>query len=184
MKPTAAYINNCYTTGVVGYEGVKHIENDNWDQILNQAIEMKGFKDQQHCQEVAKQINQSEITSTVGFNHRVFDSLTSTLLPMIQSGKIKGFRFVGGCDGVDKKRNVFTNAAESAPEGWIVLTGACGRFKVNTLKLGDIDGIPRLLDVGQCNDVYSAIIILVKLAEALKCTVNELPLELFVSWYE
>jgi hydroxylamine reductase len=78
----------------------------------------------------------------------VFDSLSETLLKMIKSGRIKGFRFVGGCDGVNKSRNLFTNAAESAPEGWIVLTGACGRFKVNTLKLGDIDGVPRLLDVG------------------------------------
>lgn len=120
----------------------------------------------------------------MGFNHRVFDSLATTLLGMITAGKIKGFRFIGGCDGVSSSRNVFTKLAEECPKDKIVLTGACGRFKVNGVEMGNIDGIPRLLDVGQCNDIYSAIIILVKLAGALGCSVNELPIELFVSWYE
>ena len=103
---------------------------------------------------------------------------------MIKAGKITGFRFIGGCDGVNAHRNVFTKLAEQCPKDKIVLTAACGRYKVNQSELGDIDGIPRLLDIGQCNDVYSAIIILVQLAEALGCGVNDLPLELFISWYE
>lgn len=120
----------------------------------------------------------------VGFNHRVFDDVAGTLLQMIKDGKIKGFRFIGGCDGCNSKRNIFTQLAESCPKDKIVLTGACGRFKVNSIEMGDIEGIPRLLDVGQCNDIYSAIIILVKLASVLGCSVNDLPIELFVSWYE
>jgi hydroxylamine reductase (hybrid-cluster protein) len=93
---------------VVGYDGVKHIKNDDWDAMLQQSIEMKGFVDEKHCLEIENKIHQKEITSTVGFNHRVFDSLSDTLLGMIKSEKIKGFRFVGGCDGVNKSRNLFT----------------------------------------------------------------------------
>jgi hydroxylamine reductase len=184
MKPRVSYVERCYTTGAVGYENVKFIKNDDWDVLIKVALELKGFKDEAHCKQITDQIKNTKITGVVGFNHRVFDSLAPTLLSMIKDGKIKGFRFVGGCDGVNKHRNVFTEAAENAPNGWIVLTGACGRFKVNRSELGSIDGVPRLLDVGQCNDVFSAIMILVKLSTALGCGVNDLPLELFVSWYE
>ncbi|CAL6004607.1 Hybrid_cluster protein 2 [Hexamita inflata] len=183
MKPKSTYIDKCFTTGAVGYEGVKHIKNDDWSEIIEAAMNAEGFRDQQHCDQVENSIK-SKVTGVVGFNHRVFDDVAGTLLQMIKDGKIKGFRFIGGCDGCNSKRNIFTQLAETCPKDKIVLTGACGRFKVNSIEMGDIEGIPRLLDVGQCNDIYSAIIILVKLASVLGCSVNDLPIELFVSWYE
>lgn len=160
MKPRASYIDRCFGTGVVGYEGVKHVENDDWSPLIEMAKNMSGFQSESQCREI-ESVLKNKVTGVVGFNHRVFKSLAPTLLDMIKAKKITGFRFIGGCDGVSARRNVFTKLAESCPKDKIVLTAACGRFKLNQSELGDIDGIPRLLDIGQCNDVYSAVIILV-----------------------
>lgn len=130
MKPKQSYIHKCFTTSMVGYDGVRHIERDCWDELLEAADALKGFESDEHCRRVEAAIGQ-EYHGSVGFNYRTFDKMSSELLNLIKDKKIKGFKFVGGCDGFNVTRNYFTNVAENCPKDWIVLTGACGRFKVN-----------------------------------------------------
>jgi hydroxylamine reductase len=120
----------------------------------------------------------------VGFGHNTVLSIADQVINAVKSGTIKHFFLIGGCDGAKPGRNYYTELAEKVPDNAIVLTLACGKFRFNTLDFGEIGGIPRLLDCGQCNDAYSAIVIATELAKAFECNVNELPLSIILSWYE
>lgn len=123
-------------------------------------------------------------TVTTGFAHNAVLEHAEKIIELVKSGKIKHFFLIGGCDGASPSRSYYTDFAKLTPPDTIILTLACGKYRLNDLDLGDIDGIPRILDCGQCNDAYSAIKIALALAEAFNCTVNDLPLTLVLSWYE
>lgn len=178
MRPRDSYKDRIYSTNVVGWEGVKHIgkkENGDKDfsEIIQQAIELGGFKEDVEPHEIL-----------VGFGHHATLSYADKIVEAVKSGKVRHFFLIGGCDGARPGRNYYTEFAEKVPKDCIIMTLACGKYRFNKLEFGDIDGLPRLLDIGQCNDVYSAICIAVALADAFDTDVNGLPLSLIVSWYE
>ena len=151
---------------------VKHIEGWDFSAVINKALECPGLPDAPG-QEIL-----------VGFAHNAVLGVADKVIAAVKAGQIRHFFLVGGCDGAKSGRNYYTEFAEQAPKDTIILTLACGKYRFNKLEFGDIGGIPRLLDVGQCNDAYSAIQIAVALANAFECGVNDLPLSLILSWYE
>lgn len=178
MRPRESYKDRIYSTNVVGWEGVKHIgkkENGDKDfsEIIQQAIELGGFPENQEPQEIL-----------VGFGHHAALSYAGEIVEAVKAGKIRHFFLIGGCDGARPGRNYYTEFAKMVPEDCMILTLACGKYRFNKLDFGEVAGLPRLLDVGQCNDVYSAIRIATALADAFDTDVNGLPLSLIVSWYE
>lgn len=178
MRPRESYKDRIYSTNVVGWEGVKHIgkkENGEKDfsEIIQQAIELGGFPEDQETQEIL-----------VGFGHHATLSYAEKIVEAVKAGKIRHFFLIGGCDGARPGRNYYTEFAKLVPEDCMILTLACGKYRFNKLEFGEVAGLPRLLDVGQCNDVYSAIRIATALADAFDTDVNGLPLSLIVSWYE
>ncbi|MCJ7760169.1 hydroxylamine reductase, partial [Candidatus Bathyarchaeota archaeon] len=173
QQPQPAYTENIFTSGVVGWPGVKHIENKDFTPVIEKALEMPGFTG-----------DTDKGTVTVGFGHSAVMSVAGKIIDLVKSGKIRHFFLVGGCDGAKPSRNYYTEFVEKVPSDCVVLTLACGRFKFFDKQLGDIEGIPRLIDVGQCNDAYSAIQIALALSKAFGVGVNELPLSLVLSWYE
>ncbi|GCA63725.1 dydroxylamine reductase, partial [Kipferlia bialata] len=178
QMPKPSYIERVFTTGRVAFPECQHLEYGQWTPLIESALACKGF-DEVDCESYPDE------SLLVGAHHNVVLGLAGKLLELVGEGKLKHFWFIGGCDGAKSGRNYFSKLADAVPDDHIILTGACGRYRINRIKdYGDIDGIPRLLDVGQCNDVYSAIKIAVGLAGALDCGINELPLSLVVSWYE
>lgn len=178
MTPQVSYADRIYTTSVVGHEGLIHIEKDSsgkkdFKPIIKKALELGGFEKD----EIEKEI-------TVGFGHKEVLSHAEDIIRLVKEGKIKRFFLIGGCDGARPGRNYYTEFARTLPKDCIILTLACGKYRFNDLEFGDIEGIPRLLDVGQCNDAYSAVVIARALAEAFGCGINELPLSFIISWYE
>ena len=173
QKPVETYKDNIFTSGTVGWPGVTHIEDRNFSPVIEKAIEMPGFKEDTEGKEV-----------NVGFARDTVISLAGKIIEAVKSGKIRHFFLVGGCDGAKPGRSYYTEFVEKVPEDCVVLTLACGKFRFFDKDLGEIEGIPRLLDVGQCNDSYSAIQIALALADAFKVGVNDLPLSLVLSWYE
>ncbi len=178
MRPRESYKDRIYSTNVVGWEGVKHIgrqENGEKDfsEIIQQAIELGGYPEDQEPQEIL-----------VGFGHHATLSYADKIVEAVKEGKIRHFFLIGGCDGARPGRNYYTEFAKMVPEDCMILTLACGKYRFNKLEFGEVAGLPRLLDVGQCNDVYSAIRIATALADAFNTDVNGLPLSLIVSWYE
>jgi hydroxylamine reductase len=173
QKPAESYNENIYTTGLVGYNGVQHIKGKDFTPVIEKAIEMPGF---------LKDTDKGSVM--VGFGHDAVMNVAGAVIEAVKAGKIRHFFLVGGCDGAKTGRNYYTEFVENSPADTIVLTLACGKFRFFDKKLGDIDGIPRLLDVGQCNDAYSAVKIALELAKAFDVEVNELPLSLVLSWYE
>ena len=173
QKPREDYIDRVFTNGLVGWPGVKHIRNKDYSQIVEMALAMPGFTDEV-----------DNGTVMVGFGHNAVMGVADKVIEGVKSGAIRHFFLVGGCDGAKPGRDYFTRFVEQVPNDCVVLTLACGKFRFFDKKMGDIGGIPRLLDVGQCNDAYSAIQIAVALSKAFNCTVNELPLSLVLSWYE
>lgn len=177
QKPSDSYKENIFTTGLVAWPGVNHINEDetgkkNFEKVIETSIALKGLEEEQG----------NEIT--VGFAHNTVISIANQVINAVKSGAIKHFFLIGGCDGAKPGRNYYTELAEKVPDNAIVLTLGCGKFRFNTLDFGEIGGIPRLLDCGQCNDAYSAIVISTELAKAFECKVNELPLSIILSWYE
>jgi hydroxylamine reductase len=177
QKPYDSYKENIFTTGLVAWPGVTHIHEDetgkkNFERIIEASINLKGFEEEQ-----GKEI-------MVGFAHNTVLSIADQVIDAVKSGALKHFFLIGGCDGAKPGRNYYTELAEKVPDNAIVLTLACGKFRFNTRDFGEIGGIPRLLDCGQCNDAYSAIVIATELAKAFNCNVNELPLSIILSWYE
>ncbi|TRO60719.1 hydroxylamine reductase, partial [Candidatus Bathyarchaeota archaeon] len=177
QKPYDSYKENIFTTGLVAWPGVTHINEDetgkkNFEKIIETSINLKGFEEEQ-----GKEI-------TVGFAHNTVLNIADQVIDAVKSGAVKHFFLIGGCDGAKPGRNYYTELAEKVPDNAIILTLACGKFRFNNLDFGEIGGIPRLLDCGQCNDAYSAIVIATELAKAFNCNVNELPLSIILSWYE
>jgi hydroxylamine reductase len=173
IKPTPAYRDRVYTLGPVGWPGIKHIEGSDFSAIAAHALALPGFAE-----------DGDDKTITIGFGREAVLSVAGKVVDAVKSGAIKHFFLVGGCDGAKSGRNYFTDFADNAPQDTVVMTLGCGKYRFNTHEFGSIGGIPRLLDIGQCNDSYSALIIATKLAEAFGCGVNELPLSLIVSWFE
>lgn len=178
MKPKDSYTDRIFSTSVVGYEGIKHInkdENGNKDfsEIIDKALELGGFKEDEEVKEIL-----------VGFGHKATLSHAEAIINAVKDGTVKHFFLIGGCDGAKPGRNYYTEFAEKVPNDSIILTLACGKYRFNKIDFGQVAGLPRLLDVGQCNDAYSAVRIALALADAFNCGVNDLPLSIILSWYE
>lgn len=173
QEPQESYAGNIFTTGLVGWPGVKHVKNGDFGPVIEKALEMPGFPSDENLGSVM-----------VGFARNAVMGVADKVIEAVKSGAIKHFFLVAGCDGAKAGRNYYTEFVEKTPKDTVVLTLACGKFRFFDKKLGDIGGIPRLLDVGQCNDAYSAIQIAVALSKAFNCSVNDLPLSLVLSWYE
>jgi len=173
QRPSNSYINRIFTTGLVQFPGVKHVTDGNFAPVVEAALKEKGFEKD----DIEKNI-------MVGFGHNAVMSVAGKVIDAVKAGKIKYFFLIGGCDGAKPGRNYYTEFAQSVPKDCVILTLACGKYRFNKLEFGDIDGIPRLLDIGQCNDSYSAIQIAVALANAFGTDVNSLPLSFILSWYE
>ncbi len=173
QKPRDSYKGRIFTSGLVAWPGVVHVSNKNFAPVIDAALKAEGFKE-----------TEAEKTITVGFGHNAVLGVAGAVIDAVKAGKIKHFFLIGGCDGAKPGRNYYTEFAEKVPKNCVILTLACGKYRFNKLEFGDIGGIPRLLDCGQCNDAYSAIKIAVALAEAFKCGVNDLPLSMILSWYE
>ncbi|MBM9614218.1 hydroxylamine reductase [Desulfobulbus rhabdoformis] len=173
QKPGPDYIDRVFTNGLVGWPGVKHINDKDYSAVIEMALAMDGFTDDVEASQVL-----------VGFARNTVLGVADKVIEAVKSKAIRHFFLVGGCDGAKPGRDYFTRFVEQVPADCMVLTLACGKFRFFDKNLGDIGGIPRLLDVGQCNDAYSAIQIAVALAQAFECEVNDLPLSLIISWYE
>ncbi len=174
QKPRETYKGRIVTSGLVAWPGVRHIGPDrDFTPVIEAALAAPGFTE-----------DMPEKTITVGFGRNAVLGVADKVVEAVKQGQIRHFFLVGGCDGAKPGRNYYTDFARKVPNDCVILTLACGKYRFNRLDFGAIDGIPRLLDVGQCNDAYSAIQIALALAEAFKCGVNELPLSLVLSWYE
>jgi len=173
QKPRDTYKDNIFTTGQVGWPGVIHINDGDFSPVIEKALELPGF---------AKDTNGKSVM--VGFGRNAVMGIAGTVIEAVKNKAIRHFFLVAGCDGAKPGRNYYTEFVEKVPEDCVVLTLACGKFRFFDKDLGDIGGIPRLLDIGQCNDAYSAIQIAVALAGAFECGVNDLPLSMVLSWYE
>ena len=178
MRPRDTYKDRIYSTNVVGWDGIKYIEKKpdgekDFSEIIKQSLELGGFTEEQEAKEIL-----------VGFEHEAALSHAVELVEAVKSKQIRHFFLIGGCDGARPGRSYFTDFATMVPDDCMILTLACGKYRFNKLDFGTVAGLPRLLDIGQCNDVYSAILIANALADAFNTDVNGLPLSLIVSWYE
>lgn len=184
MPPKDSYRDRVFTTEVVAFPGCVHIEempdgSKDFSPVIEKALALGGFAE---TMEFTGINGGKEVTT--GFSHAAILSHADTVVEVVREGKIRHFFLVAGCDGAKPGRNYYTEFVKQTPEDSIVLTLACGKFRFNDLSLGEIGGLPRLMDMGQCNDAYGAIRVAVSLAEAFGCTVNELPLSFVLSWYE
>jgi len=180
MPPKESYADRVFTTEVVAYPEIVHIgENKDFTPVIEKALELGGYAEDKHF----TGINGGSKVVT-GFGHNAILGVADKVVEAVKSGAIKHFFLVGGCDGAKAGRNYYTEFVKQTPADSIVLTLACGKYRFNDLDLGTIDGLPRIMDMGQCNDAYSAIKVAVALAEAFDCNVNELPLSMALSWYE
>jgi hydroxylamine reductase len=180
MPPKDSYRDRVFTTGVVSYPGMVHIGEDrDFTPVIEKAAALGGFTEEK----TFTGINGGS-TLTTGFGHDTILSAAGQVVEAVKAGQISHFFLVGGCDGARTGRNYYTEFVQKAPKDSIILTLACGKYRFNDLDLGEIGGLPRLMDMGQCNDAFGAIKVAVALAEAFHCSVNELPLTLVLSWYE
>ena len=173
QKPKDSYKNRIFTTGLVGWPGVAHVTGRDFTPVIEAALAAPGFPEDEPGK-----------TITVGFGHDAVMNVAGAVVEAVKSGAIRHFFLIGGCDGAKSGRNYYTELAQAVPDDCVILTLACGKYRFNKLDFGHIGGIPRLLDVGQCNDAYSAVQIAVALADAFGTDVNGLPLSLILSWYE
>jgi hydroxylamine reductase len=173
QRPQETYAPNLFTRGLVGWPGITHIPDLNFKPVIDKALELPGFAEDANGR-----------TVMVGFARNAVLSVAGQVIEAVKNKQIRHFFLVGGCDGAKPTRNYYTEFVEKVPKDCVVLTLACGKFRFFDKQLGDIGGIPRLLDVGQCNDAYSAIQIAAALANAFGVGVNDLPLSLILSWYE
>lgn len=178
MRPRDSYKDRIYSTNVVGWEGVKYIPKDEYgkkdfSEIIQHALELGGFPEDQEVQEIL-----------VGFGHHTVLENAGRIVDAVKNNELRHFFLIGGCDGARPGRNYYTEFAKLVPKDCMILTLACGKYRFNKLDFGEVAGLPRLLDIGQCNDVYSAVRIATALADAFETDVNGLPLSLIISWYE
>jgi hydroxylamine reductase len=167
------YGDRIWTRSIVGWPGVQHLEGEDFAPVIAQALQLAGFRYSEIEQEI-----------TVGFGRQTLLSAADTVIDLVAAKKLRHIFLIGGCDGSRGERSYFTDLARSVPQDCLIMTLACGKYRFNKLDFGTLEGLPRLLDVGQCNDAYSAIILAVNLAETLGCGVNDLPLSLVLSWFE
>ncbi len=172
MIPKDSYKDRLFTCGIAGAEGVTHLQSRDFSAVIEKALALPPLEEN------------LQGTLSTGFHYTAVLGTADKIVAAVKAGKIKHFFFIGGCDGAKPGRNYFTELAEKVPDDCIILTAACGKYRINARDYGDIDGIPRLIDTGQCNDCYSAVKIALALAEAFDCGVNDLPLSFVVSWYE
>jgi hydroxylamine reductase len=173
QEPKLKYKNRIFTSGAVAWPGVAHIADQDFSSVIAAALEAPGYAEDGSDEEI-----------TVGFGHNAVLSVAGKVIDAVKGGAIRHFFLIGGCDGARSGRSYYTELAESIPSDCLILTLACGKFRFNKLDFGEIGGLPRLLDIGQCNDTYSALQIALALAKAFECGVNDLPLSLVLSWYE
>lgn len=180
MPPKESYTDRVFTTEVVSYPGMVHIgEKKDFTPVIKKALELGGFDTDREF----TGINGGK-TVTTGFGHNAVLSVAGTIIDAVKAGAMKHIFLVGGCDGARVGRNYYTEFVKQTPADTAILTLACGKYRFNDLDLGTIGGLPRIMDMGQCNDAYSAIKVAIALAETFECGVNELPLTLVLSWYE
>jgi hydroxylamine reductase len=173
QRPAFTYLGNIFTTGLVGWPGVTHIADKDFTPVIEKALELPGFLEDKEAGSVM-----------VGFGHEAVMNVAPKIIELIKAKRIRRFFLIAGCDGAKPGRNYYTEFVEKVPKDCVVLTLACGKFRFFDKDLGSIDGIPRLLDIGQCNDSYSAIQIAITLSKVFGVGVNELPLSMILSWYE
>jgi hydroxylamine reductase len=173
QKPRSTYIDRIFTSGLVAWPGVHHISDRDFTPVIDRAAALEGFTHDGPEQFV-----------TVGFGHNAVLAVADKVVAAVKSGAIRHFFLIGGCDGAKSGRNYYTAFAQAVPEDAVILTLACGKYRFNKHEFGTVGGIPRLLDIGQCNDAHSAVQIALALAEAFETDVNSLPLSLILSWYE
>jgi hydroxylamine reductase len=173
QKPRDSYKENIFTTGLVGWPNVTHMADKDFTPAIQRALELPGFPEDVDGK-----------TVMVGFGHNAVMEVAPTIIEAVKNKAIRHFFLVGGCDGAKLGRDYYTEFVEKVPPDCVVLTLACGKFRFFDKNLGDIGGIPRLLDIGQCNDAYSAVQVAAALANAFDCSVNDLPLSMILSWYE
>ena len=180
MPPRPSYADRVFTTEVVSYPKIQHIGSDkDFTPLIQKALELGGYAEDRPMTGI-----NGGSTVTTGFGHGAVLSVADTVIDAVKAGAIKHFFLVGGCDGARPGRNYYTEFVKKTPKDSIVLTLACGKYRFNDLDLGTIGGLPRLMDMGQCNDAYSALKVALALADAFQCGVNDLPLTLVLSWYE
>ena len=173
QEPKLKYKERIFTAGAVAWPGVVHIADQDFAPVIAAALKEPGYAEDGSNEEI-----------TVGFGHNAVLSVAGKVIDAVKAGAIRHFFLIGGCDGARSGRSYYTELAESIPADCLILTLACGKFRFNKLDFGEIGGLPRLLDIGQCNDTYSALQIALALAKAFECGVNDLPLSLVLSWYE
>lgn len=177
QKPRDSYMDRIFTSGVVAWPGASHIDEKDgvkdFTPVIERALALGGWTE-----------DEEEKSILVGFGHNATLSNAGKIIEAVKSGALKHFFLIGGCDGAKSGRNYYTDFAKAVPQDSVILTLACGKYRFNKLDFGTIGELPRLLDIGQCNDAYSAIKIAVALAEAFNCGVNDLPLSMILSWYE
>ena len=180
MPPKASYADRVFTTGEVAFPGTVHIDEEkDFTPVIEKALELGGYTEDQ----AFTGINGGSTVMT-GFSHGTVLSVADQVIDAVKSGAIRHFFLVAGCDGARPGRNYYTDFVKQTPDDTIILTLACGKYRFNDLDLGTIGGLPRIMDMGQCNDAYGAIKVAVALSEAFGCDVNELPLSMVLSWYE
>lgn len=172
-EPKESYFADIYTREMVGWPGATHIDGDDFSEVIEKALAMPGFTE-----------DEDKGSVTVGFAHNAVMNVADKVIEAVKSGAVKHIYLVAGCDGAKPGRNYYTEFVEKAPKDTLILTLACGKYRFYDQDLGDIGGIPRLLDMGQCNDAYSAIKVASALSDAFKLDINDLPLSLIISWYE
>lgn len=172
MPPANSYLDRLFTAGIAGIPGATHIKGRDFSDVIKKARSLPGLSES-----AGKKI-------MTGFHHTAILGLADKIVAAVKSGKIRRFFLIGGCDGAKPGRNYYTEFAQAVPQDCVILTLACGKYRFNKLDFGAIDGIPRLIDVGQCNNAYSAIQVATALAKAFKCGVNDLPLSMVLSWFE
>ena len=173
QKPRDSYKDRIFTAGLVAWPGVTHIHNRDFSAVIDAALQAPGFSE-----------DGSAKTIMVGFARNAVLGVADKVIEVVKAGNIRHFFLIGGCDGAKPGRNYFTDLAQQVPDDCVILTLACGKYRFNKLEFGDIGGIPRLLDIGQCNDAYSAVQIALALADVFETDVNSLPLSFILSWYE
>jgi hydroxylamine reductase len=183
MPPKQSYSDRIFTSSMVAFPGLQHIpevdHKKDFTPVINKAIELGGYEENTQM----PGINGGTELMT-GFARNTVLGVADKIIDSVKDGSIKHFFLVGGCDGAKPGRNYYTKFVQKAPKDTMILTLACGKFRFNDLDLGEINGLPRILDMGQCNDAYSAIEVALALSKAFDCSVNELPLTLVLSWYE
>ena len=173
QQPKVSYEARIFTSSAVNWPGVKHVEGVDFAAVIAAALEAPGFAEAGGREEI-----------TVGFGHHAVLSVAGKIVEAVKSGKLRHLFLIAGCDGARSERSYYTELAKAVPEDCAILTLACGKYRFNKLAFGEVAGLPRLMDMGQCNDAYSAVQVTLALAKALECGVNDLPLSLVLSWYE